>query len=83
MASNALGVGLSTVSKSIRQVCHAIVIVLGRRLIKFPTTAEGLKELIQRVESQFGFPMVVGCIYGTHIPVKQPNENAHDFFAAK
>ena len=83
ITSNAFGVGLSTVSKSIRRVCHAIVTVLGPRLIKFPTTAEGLKELIQRFESKFGFPKVVGCIDGTHIPIKQPNENEHDFFCYK
>jgi len=83
MTSNAFGVGFSTVSKSNRQVCHTIVTVLGPRLIKFPTTAEGLKELIQRFESQFGFRMVVGCIDGTHIPIKQPNESAHDYFCYK
>ena len=83
MTSNAFGVGLSTASKSIRQVCHATVTVLGPRLIKFPTTAEGLEELIQRFESKFGFPMVVGCIDGAHIPIKQPNEHAHDYFCYK
>ena len=83
MMSNAFYVGLSTVSKSIRQVCLAIATVLGPQLIKIPTTAESLKELIQRFESNFGFPLVVGCIDRTHIPIKQPNENAHDFFATK
>ena len=26
----------------------------------------------------FGFPMVVSCIDGTHITIRQPNKNAHD-----
>ena len=83
LAVTAFGVGLSTVSKSIRQVCHAIAKVLGPQLIKFTTTAEGLKELIQRFESKFGFPLVVSCIDQTHMPIKQPNENAHDYFCNK
>ena len=83
MTSNAFGVGLSTVSKSIRQVFRVIVTVLGPQLIEFPTRAEGLKELIQRFESKFGFPMVNGYIDVTHIPIKQPNENAHDYFCYK
>ena len=27
--------------------------------------------------------MLAGCIDGTHIPIKQPNENAHDYFCYK
>jgi len=80
MTTNTFVIGRSTVSKSIHQVCHAVVTVLRPRLIKFPTTAEGLKELIEIFESKFGFPMVFGCIDGAHIPIKQPNENAHDYF---
>ena len=68
MTSNATGVGLSTVSNSICQVCHAIVTVLETRLIEFSAIAESLKELIQRFEHNFGFPMVLGCFGGTHIP---------------
>ena len=83
MTSNTFGVGHSTVSHSIRQVSHAVVTVLGPQLIQFPTTTEGLNEVMARFESKFGFPMVVGCVDGTHIPIKQPNENAHDYFCYK
>ncbi len=65
MTSNTFGVGLSTVSHSIRQVSHAVVTVLGPQLIQFPTTTEGLNEVMARFESKFGFPMVVGCVDGT------------------
>ena len=64
-------------------VRHAPVTMLGPRLVQFPTTAEGLKELMERFEGKFGFPMVVGFADGTHIPIKQPNENAHDYFCYK
>ena len=33
--------------------------------------------------NRFGFPQVIGCIDGTHIPIKQPSENAHDYYSYK
>lgn len=35
------------------------------------------------MEDKFGFPQAFACIDGTHIPIKQPTENAHDFFSYK
>ena len=35
------------------------------------------------MENKFGFPQAFACIGGTHIPLKQPTENAHDFFSCK
>ena len=32
---------------------------------------------------KFGFPQVIGCVDGTHIPIKQPSENAYDYFSYK
>ena len=32
---------------------------------------------------KFGFPQVIGCVDGTHIPIKQPTENSHDYFSYK
>ena len=62
---------------------YAIGKVLGPKLIKFPTTKEGLEKLTKNFEDKFGFPMAVGCIDGTHIPVCQPNKNPHDYFCCK
>ena len=83
MTSNLFGVAPCTLSCTIRKVCDAIVTVMGADLIKFPTTKEGLGDLMSKFEEKFGFPMVVGCIDGTHIPVRQPTENAHDYFCYK
>ena len=35
------------------------------------------------MEEKFGFPQAFACIDGTHIPIKQPSDNAHDFFSYK
>ena len=83
MTSNIFGVSPCTLSLTIRKVCSVIVKVLGPELIKFPTTKEELHQVICNFENKFGFPMVIGCVDGTHIPVKQPTENAHDYFCHK
>lgn len=83
MTSNIFGVAPSTLSHTIRRVCLAISNVLGPQLIKFPATKDGLETLMLNFQKKFGFPMVVGCIDGTHIPIRQPNENPHDYFCYK
>ena len=35
------------------------------------------------IERKFGFPMVLGCIDGTYIPIQQPTENASDYYCYK
>lgn len=32
---------------------------------------------------RIGFPQVISCIDGNHVPIKQPAENAHDYFSYK
>ena len=80
MTSNLFGIAPTTLSATVRKVCHAITTVLGPQLIKFPTTKDDLRHLTSEFEKKFDFPMVAGCVDGTHIPVKQPSENAHDYF---
>ena len=56
---------------------------IGPELIKFPETKEEVSTEISAFLQRFGFPQVIGCIDGTHIPIKQPVENAHDYFSYK
>ena len=83
MTSNLFGIAPTTLSATIRKVCHAITTVLGPQLIKFPTTKDDLQHLTSEFENKFDFPMLAGCVDGTHIPIKQPSENAHDYFCYK
>ncbi len=39
--------------------------------------------LVDNFHKQFDLPQVFGCVDGTHIPIKQPTENSHDFFCYK
>jgi len=45
--------------------------------------AREVEETSSHFLNRFGFPNVIGCIDGTHIPIKQPTENPHDYFSYK
>ena len=64
-------------------MCAFITRELGPRYIALPTTEEEMGQLLKKMEDKFGFPQAFGCIDGTHIPIKQPSDNAHDFFFYK
>lgn len=64
-------------------VCALITRELGPRYIALPTTEKEMGQLLKKMEDKFGFPQAFGCIDGTHIPIKQPSDNAHDFFSYK
>ena len=82
MTANAFGVSVATVSVSLRKVCGAIC-KLGPKYIKFPLTTEEIKGAALEFEKKFHFPQVIGCIDGTHIPIRKPQEDPHDFFCYK
>ena len=68
---------------TLRQVCNSINKRMDPKLIIFPSSIEELKEATNRFENKFGIPQVIGCIDGTHIPIKKPLENSHDYYCYK
>ena len=83
MTTNTFGVSLSTLSISIRSVCRAINSKLGPELITFPSTKEEIQDVVVRFEKTIGFPQVIGCVDGTHVPIRQPLENPQDYYCYK
>jgi len=83
MTANSFGVSLATLAKSLRLVSEAINRNLGPELIKFPVTKDEIKNATSRFEAKFGIPQVIGCIDGTHIPIKRPSDNPQDYFCYK
>ena len=83
MTGNTFGVAVCTLSVVLRKVCALITWELGPRYISLPATEEEMDQLRKSMEDKFGFPQTFACIDGTHIPIKQPSENAHDFFSYK
>ncbi|XP_066928363.1 putative nuclease HARBI1 [Clytia hemisphaerica] len=56
---------------------------LRKELIKFPTEKDDVERTSAQFFERFGFPQVIGCVDGTHIPIKQPTEVPHDYFSYK
>ena len=56
MTSNLFGIAPTTLSATIRKVCHAITTVLSPQLIKFPTTKDDMQHLtLAEFEQKFNF----------------------------
>ena len=83
VTANAFGVATCTVSNTVKRVCLAINEHLGPTLLKTPTTVEEVELAVKNFQEKFGFPQVIGLVDGTHIPIKQPQENPHPYFSYK
>ena len=81
--ANAFGVGKSTVSETIRNVCKILLSECGPKYIKLPSTIEEIEVLMGEFCKEHDFPQCIGAIDGTHIPIKQPKENPTDFINRK
>jgi hypothetical protein len=64
----------STISRVIRQVADALV-EMKDTFIKWPQTPEKLSSIKNGFYQKAGFPNVVGCIDGTHVP----SAGCHEF----
>ena len=83
MTTNAFGIARCTVGKIIQEICMILTKTIGPELIKFPETKEEVSTEVLAFLQRFVFPQLIRCIDGTHIPIKQPVENAHDYFSYK
>lgn len=64
------GIGRSTAFKITHEVC-LLLTRLTSRFIKFPDDEEACAQNISSFENRSYFPQVVGCIDGSHIPLKK------------
>ena len=83
MTANSFGVAVPTVSVVIRRVCYSVSEHLLPKYIHFPQDEPSLERLIAGWEQKTGFPMVVGTVDGTHIPIMQPYRNSQDYYSYK
>ena len=83
MTANTFGIHVCTASKTIHDVCEAISYHLGPKYIKLPQNEEQMREKIAEFEAKYGFIQAFGCIDGTHIPIKRPQENSQDYYCYK
>ena len=53
-------------------------------LIKFPVAEQDVEAVTRHLIDICGFcQVIIGCIDGTYVPVKQPCENEKDYFSYK
>jgi len=83
MVANTFGVARCTVGQIVFEICSILSKEIGPKMIKFPVEQTEVEETSSHFLNRFGFPNVIGCIDGTHIPIKQPTENPHDYFSYK
>ena len=77
--ANAFGISRSSVSIIVRRVCAAISEYLGPSYVRLPTSEREVQQLVSQFYVCHGFPQCMGAIDGTHIPIKEPIENASDY----
>ena len=83
MTANLFGCSIASVSKAVKEVCRILSTHVGASLVKFPSEKNDVEKANICFLKKFGFPRVIGCIDGTHIPIMQPSENPHDYFSYK
>ena len=81
--ANAFGISRLSVSIIVRRVCTAISEYLGPAYVHLPTSEREVQELVNQFHVYHGFPQCMGAVDGTHIPIKEPTENASDYINRK
>ena len=76
------GIARATVCTILHDTCEAIVEVLLKRYISFPT-GNKLQQVIDGFESRWGVPQCVGAVDGCHIPVSPPALCHTDYYNRK
>ena len=80
MTGNTFGIHQCAVSKVVLEVCNAITKHLGPEYIHLPQTAEELQRKVSQFELKFGMTKAFECIDGTHVCIKTPSTDSHDYF---
>ena len=83
MTANTFGIARCTVESVVHEIYQILSENIGPKIVKFPVSKQEVAEATGHFLQKFGFPQVIGCIDGTHIPIKQPSEISHDYFSHK
>ena len=83
MTANTFGIARCTTGTVVHEICDILAKKISPILIKFPVEKDEVLKATNVFVERFGFPQVIGCVDGTHIPIKQPSENAHDYYSYK
>ena len=76
------GIGRSTVCDIVHETCRAIVKVLMKEYIKFPS-GDDLDHVVDEFKTKWGVPQCFGAVDGCHIPICAPSEQHTDYYNRK
>ena len=67
----------------VHKICQILSENIGPQIVKIPVSKHDITEANSYFLQKPGFHQVIGCINVSHIPIKQPSENACDYFSYK
>jgi len=73
------GISQPSISRIVSEVSESLCRKM-KDFIKFPSSHEEIKEVQSKFFKIGHFPLVIGCIDGTHIPIKSPGGNNAEIF---
>ena len=73
----------NTISKVVREVCAAIILVYTEEQLKPPQNADDWREITDAWMRRWNFPHVVGAIAGKHIAIRSPGNTGSDYYNYK
>lgn len=80
--SNLFAYGTSTISEIVREVALAIVENLRDQYIRWPTQYE-MNVTAEAFRRKHGIPQCVGCVDGSHFPIRRPKKYGDTYFNRK
>lgn len=82
VVSNVFGFSPASVFNFVHSVVRAVVKNLTPSHIKMPNQTEA-EVISQEFYKNNGFPQIIGCIDGSHIPITAPMDGAKDYLNRK
>lgn len=76
-------IGQSTVSKIIREVCQALIIVLKDEFLRFPSNELEWKIVAQEFGKKWNFLNCIGAIDGKHVRIDPPLQSGSYYYNYK
>lgn len=77
------GIGRTTATIILHDFCEVLVNLFFNSIIRFPTTSSEIQETFNSFFTQYGYPMCVGAVDGTHIAIKPPKGAESDYYNYK
>ena len=77
------GAGKTTAWEAIEDFINAVIQILEPEFVKFPHNAQELKTASDEFETLLGYPMCIGDMDGSHIPICSPKDLATNYVCYK